>query len=125
MLGELGVRVVRPCRRAVAVLLLRPTGGDAVDSAPVELVGVAAILVGRGEGDVALVPTVELTALGELQQQLVVLQQHAPFPGPHQLPCLVVVVHGDPVVEVPEQHHAAACKYTIRSSTTVFGCCCR
>jgi hypothetical protein len=94
-------------------VLLLAAGGDAV-SAPVEVVGVAAILVGRGEGDVALVPAVELTATGELQQQLVALQQHAPFPGPHQLPCFVIV-HGDPVVEVAEQHHAAACEYSTQA----------
>jgi hypothetical protein len=89
------------------VPLLVAAGDGAAVSAPAELIGVAVVLVGRGEGDVALAPAVELPARGELEQQLVALQQHAPFPGPHQLPRLGVV-HGDPVVEVAEQHHAAA-----------------
>jgi hypothetical protein len=94
---------VRPCRRAVLLL----AAGDVAVGAPVELVGVPVVLVGRREGDKALAPAVKLPALGELQQQLVVLQQHAPLPRDHQLP-RVGVVHGDPVVEVAEQHHSTA-----------------
>jgi hypothetical protein len=94
---------VRPCRRAVLLL----AASEVAVGAPVELVGVPMVLVGRREGDETLAPAVELAALGELRQQLVVLEQHAPLSGPHQLPQLRVV-HGDPVVEVAEQHHATA-----------------
>jgi hypothetical protein len=93
---------VRPCRRSVLLL----AAGDVAVGAPVELVGVAVVLVGRREGDEALAPAVELPALGE-QQQLVVVQKHAPLPRAHQLPRLGVV-HGDPVVEVAKQHHSTA-----------------
>ncbi|BAT05501.1 Os08g0425600, partial [Oryza sativa Japonica Group] len=93
-----------PCRRAL--LLFVAAAGGGVDG-PVEHVGVEVVLVGRGEGDEALAPAVEAPALGELEEELVVLQQHAPLPRPHQQPRLRVV-HGDPVVEVAEQHHPAA-----------------